>query len=46
MRIHVLSDGHFEFQKWRRRVDVNSILADVTVLAGDIAVGLDGIAGR
>ena len=44
MRIHVLSDLHFEFQKWRREVDVNSILADVTVLAGDIAVGLDGIA--
>lgn len=44
MRIHVLSDLHFEFQKWRREVDVNSILADVTVLAGDIAVGLEGIA--
>jgi predicted phosphodiesterase len=44
MRIHVLNDLHFEFQKWRRAIDVNEIAADVTVLAGDIAVGLEGIA--
>ena len=44
MRIHVLSDLHFEFQKWRNAIDVNEIEADVTVLAGDIAVGLEGIA--
>ena len=44
MRIHVLSDLHFEFQKWRNAIDVNEIEADVTVLAGDIAVGLEGVA--
>ena len=44
MRIHVLNDLHFEFQKWRRQIDVNEIEAEVTVLGGDIAVGLEGIA--
>ena len=44
MRLHLLSDLHFEFQKWRSAIDVNMIDADVTVLAGDIAVGLEGIA--
>ena len=43
MKIHILSDLHFEFGKWPKSVDVNEIDADVTVLAGDIGVGLQGI---
>lgn len=43
MKLHILSDLHFEFGKWPKSVDVNSIDADVTVLAGDIGVGLDGL---
>lgn len=43
MKIHIVSDLHFEFGKWPRGVDVNSIEADLTVLAGDIDIGLAGI---
>ena len=43
MRLHILSDLHFEFGKWPKHVDVNAIDADVTVLAGDIGVGLEGL---
>lgn len=43
MKLHVLSDVHLEFGKWPKTVDVNAIDADVTVLAGDIGVGLQGI---
>ena len=43
MKIHILSDIHLEFGKWRRTQDVNAIDADVTILAGDIGVGLSGI---
>lgn len=43
MRIHLLSDLHLEFGKWPRSVDINAIDADVTVLAGDIGVGLQGL---
>lgn len=43
MKLHILSDLHFEFGKWPRGVDVNEIDADVTVLAGDIDVGLAGL---
>jgi predicted phosphodiesterase len=43
MKLHILSDLHLEFGKWPRRVDINAIDADVTVLAGDIGVGLMGI---
>lgn len=42
MRIHILSDVHLEFQKWRRVWSIPD--ADVHVLAGDIGVGLQGIA--
>jgi hypothetical protein len=38
---HILSDVHLEFGKWSKRVDINAIDADVTVLAGDISVGLN-----
>lgn len=43
MRLHIISDLHFEFQKWPMRIDVNTIDADVTILAGDIGIGLQGI---
>lgn len=43
MKLHVLSDLHFEFGKWPKGIDVNVIAADVTILAGDIGVGLDGL---
>lgn len=43
MKLHILSDLHFEFQKWPARIDVNEIDADLTILAGDIGVGLQGI---
>lgn len=42
MKIHILSDIHLEFGKWPMNIDVNTIDADVTVLAGDIGVGLEG----
>lgn len=44
MKLHILSDLHLEFAKWPREADVNAIEADVTVLAGDIGVGMEGIA--
>ena len=43
MKLHILSDLHFEFQKWPRGIDINAIDADVTILAGDIGIGLQGI---
>jgi len=43
MRIHLLSDLHFEFQNWRRTWCLDQVEADVHVLAGDIGVGLEGI---
>lgn len=42
MKLHILSDIHLEFGKWPKAVDVNEIDADVTILAGDIGVGLEG----
>lgn len=43
MKLHIVSDVHLEFGKWPKDVDVNTIDADVTVLAGDIGVGLEGL---
>ncbi|HEY6018952.1 MAG TPA: phosphoesterase [Candidatus Paceibacterota bacterium] len=43
MKIHVMSDVHLEFGRWPKDVDVNAIDADVSVLAGDIGIGLEGI---
>lgn len=43
MKVHVLSDIHLEFGKWQKDIDVNAINADVTILAGDIGVGLSGL---
>jgi predicted phosphodiesterase len=43
MKVHVLSDIHLEFGKWPKAIDVNTIDADVSVLAGDIGVGFEGL---
>ena len=43
MRLHVISDVHLEFGCWPKSVDINAIDADVSILAGDIDVGLKGI---
>lgn len=43
MKLHILSDLHFEFGKWPKHIDVNAVEADVTILAGDIGVGLEGL---
>lgn len=44
MLLHVISDVHLEFQKWRSTWNVGALECDVHVLAGDIGVGLSGIA--
>ncbi|MDE2599066.1 MAG: metallophosphoesterase [Rhodocyclaceae bacterium] len=43
MKIHYLSDIHLEYGKWQKNIDVNAIDADVSILAGDIGVGLQGL---
>jgi predicted phosphodiesterase len=43
VRLHIVNDLHLEFARWPREVDLNAIDADVTVLAGDIGVGLGGV---
>lgn len=43
MKVHVLSDVHLEFQKWRREWALASIDCEVHVLAGDIGVGFQGL---
>ena len=43
MKLHVLTDVHLEFQKWRRVWDLPSIDCDVHVLAGDIGNGFLGL---
>ena len=43
MKLHILSDIHLEFGKWPAAIDVNAIEADISILAGDIAVGLEGL---
>lgn len=44
MKLHILSDLHLEFGKWSHPQSINDIEADVTILAGDIATGLEGLA--
>lgn len=44
MRIKLLSDIHLEFNKWPKRFRDTAETADVVVLAGDIGVGMEGIA--
>ena len=43
MRIHVLTDIHLEFQKWRKQWPIETIDCDAHVLAGDIGGGLTGL---
>ena len=43
MRIHVITDVHLEFQKWRRTWDIASVDCDVHVLAGDTGNGFLGL---
>jgi DNA repair exonuclease SbcCD nuclease subunit len=43
MRVHLISDVHLEFQKWRKQWDIASIDCDVHVLAGDIGNGFLGL---
>src|SRR5262249_18429013 len=44
MKLHILSDLHFEYGAWPPQVVVNEIDADVTILTGDLGGGLQGIA--
>jgi Icc-related predicted phosphoesterase len=43
MRLHVLTDIHLEFQRWRRVWNIDSIDCDAHVLGGDIGNGLLGL---
>jgi hypothetical protein len=43
LKLHILSDIHLEFSKWPKQVDISRIYADLTVLAGDIGIGLEGL---
>lgn len=43
MKIHVRSYLHLEIARWHKRSEVNTVDADVTVLAGDIGSGLQGL---
>jgi predicted phosphodiesterase len=43
MKLHVITDVHLEFQKWRRTWDIASVECDVHVLAGDIGSGFTGL---
>lgn len=43
MKVHILSDVHLERRKWPRNVDISAIDSDVTILVGDIGLGLAGI---
>lgn len=42
MRIHVLSNLHLEITPLRKNMDFSSVDADITVLAGDKGIGLQG----
>lgn len=43
MKLHVLTDMHLEFQKWRRTWDIASVDCDAHVLAGDVGNGFLGL---
>ena len=43
MRLHVLTDIHLEFQRWRRVWNIDSIDCGMHVLAGDIGNGFTGL---
>ena len=43
MKLHVITDVHLEFGKWRRVWDIASVDCDAHVLAGDIGNGFLGL---
>lgn len=43
MKLHVITDIHLEFHKWRRTWDLSTINCDAHVLAGDIGNGFLGL---
>ena len=43
MKLHVLSDIHLEYNKWPDAISINDIDADISILAGDIGEGLQGL---
>lgn len=43
MKLHILSDIHLEYCDWPTGINLNQIDADVTVLAGDIGCGIQGV---
>ncbi len=43
MKLHILSDIHLEYSKWPDDIGINDIDADITILAGDIGEGLQGL---
>lgn len=43
MKLHVLSDLHLEVANWPRQWCLDQVDADVTIMAGDIGVGLQGL---
>lgn len=43
MKLHILSDIHLEYSKWPDAFNINDVDADITILAGDIGEGLQGL---
>jgi predicted phosphodiesterase len=43
LKLHVITDVHLEFQKWRKTWDIDSIDCDANVLAGDIGASFLGL---
>jgi hypothetical protein len=43
LKLHILSDVHLEYSKWPDVININDIDADISILAGDIGEGLQGL---
>ncbi len=43
LKLHILSDIHLEYSKWTDAISINDIDADISILAGDIGEGLQGL---
>lgn len=43
MKLHILSDIHLEYSKWPDLNNIKDIDADISILAGDIGEGLQGL---
>ena len=43
MKLHILSDIHLEYSNWPDVININDIDADISILAGDIGEGLQGL---